>query len=56
MTQCAGRSCLPETREVLERMGESALKSLKEGKTISLDEFLELTDDELLNRFPSDEA
>ncbi len=42
--------------EVLERMGESALKSLKEGKTISLDEFLELTDEELLARFPSDEA
>jgi hypothetical protein len=46
--------------EVLERMGESALKSLKEGKTISMEEFLELTleltGEELLTRFPSDDA
>ena len=42
--------------ELLERMGESALKSFREGKTISLDEFLELTDEELLTRFPSDDA
>jgi hypothetical protein len=42
--------------ELLERMGESALKSLKDGKTISLDEFLELTDEELLNRYPSNDA
>lgn len=42
--------------EVLERMGESALKSLKEGKTISLDEFLELTDEELLPPYSSNDA
>ena len=42
--------------EVLARMGESALKSLREGKTISLDEFLELTDEELLTRFPNDDV
>ena len=42
--------------ELLEEMGERALKSLKEGKTISLEEFLELTDEELMTRFPSDDA
>ena len=42
--------------ELLERMGEGALKSLKEGKTISLDEFLGLTEEEFLSRFPSDVA
>ena len=42
--------------ELLESMGESALKSLKEGKTITLDEFLEMTDEELLTSFPSDDV
>ena len=38
--------------EVLEKMGEEALKSLEEGKTISLEEFLELTDEELQTAVP----
>ena len=44
------------SQELLAEMGERALKDYKEGKTISLDEFLELTDEELLTRFPSDDA
>ena len=42
--------------ELLEEMGERALKSLKEGRTISMEEFLELSDEELMTRFPSNDA
>lgn len=42
--------------ELLEEMGERALKSLKEGRTISMEEFLELTEEELMTRFPSNDA
>ena len=41
---------------LLAEMGEKALKDYKEGKTISLEEFLELSDEELDTRFPSDGA
>ena len=44
------------SQELLAEMGERALKDYKEGKTISLEEFLELTDEELLTRFPGDDA
>ena len=47
---------LARSPELLERMGEKALKDYKEGKTISLDEFLDLADEEFLNRYPSNDA
>ena len=44
------------SQELLADMGERALKDYKEGNTISLEEFLALTDEELCNRYPSNDA